>query len=338
MAKQIVLGESKTLVTSDEHLNFPFSYELRDGRRYLNVGQGFHAVTERKLTFRSDDDGKTWVMSRDPFPAFEFEDGTLLSLGRNLYPGGYSVDPAYFGDPKVWLMGVMRSTDGGENWEKGLSPISFPFVFSSCHAISGHALLPDGTLLQVCVAPPKGENRCIAMVVATKDKGRTWEFRGTSGGPETQRHYGEVGLEYHPPSGDLVTLFRVGGPLYGARSSDLGYTWTEPEIILDEWFEYIQPFIIGLDDGTLVATYGTRHPNLEGKGIRPGGSWVMHSEDGGHTWEEPVRVWDGPSCNYTTLWRAGGQRFRIFHSKSGFCHMEIERKGNTIHAIDAEVQ
>ena len=54
----------------------------------------------------------------------------------------------------------------------------------------------------------------------------------------------------------------------------------------------------------------------------------MHSEDGGHSWEEPLLVWDGPSCNKSRVWHTGGQQFKLFHSKSGFCRLEPDHENN----------
>ena len=64
----------------------------------------------------------------------------------------------------------------------------------------------------------------------------------------------------------------------------------------------------------------------------------MHSEDGGRTWEEPVLVWDGPSCNNNRLWYLGGRRFRLLYSRTGFCLLETERQNNSICAVDVEVR
>ena len=108
-------------------------------------------------------------------------------------------------------------------------------------------------------------------------------------------------------------------------------------MILDELFEYITPALLCMQDGTLVATYGTRQDNLAGKGPGPGGVWVMSSEDGGHTWCDPLLIWDGPSCNNNRLWHLGGQRFRLSYSKSGFCLLEPQRPDNCICVVDGEV-
>lgn len=87
-----------------------------------------------------------------------------------------------------------------------------------------------------------------------------------------------------------------------------------------------------------MATYGTRQANLAGEGTRPSGVWLMHSEDGGQSWEEPLCVWYGSSCANNRMWFDGGNRFRLFYSRSGFCLMEIERKDNSICCVEAEVK
>jgi hypothetical protein len=128
-------------------------------------------------------------------------------------------------------------------------------------------MLPDGMLLQGCVGLEEGASHSASILIASADRGYTWEYRGTAGTPLTSLDgpgFNETGLAYHPPSRDMVALFRPGapGPLYGARSQDVGYSWSDPEIVWDELFEYITPGMICLEDGTLVATYGTRHANL----------------------------------------------------------------------------
>ena len=274
----------------------------------------------------------------------EFDDGTQVVIGHGMYPNVYSTDPEYYGNPRAWVMTTLHSTDDGETWEKNLFHIVFPFVLEICYLETGATLLPDGTLMQVCMGREEGDENKASMVIASEDQGRTWEYRGTSGPPKSYRDrlgFGETGIVYHPPSKRMVTLYRPGpvqGPLYGARSDDLGYTWCDPEIIWDEWFDYVTPSMLCLEDGTLIATYGSRRENLAGRGPMPSSAWVMHSEDGGLTWEEPVCVWHGPSCVNNRMWFDGGQCFRVFYSESGFCHFEPRRKDNAVCSVEAEVK
>lgn len=242
MAKKIILGKRETLLVSEENINFPRYFEMQEGRRYLRFSQGFHAVTERELTVRSDDGGKTWTETRGPDPhmTFEFEDGTLLELGRGMYSNTYSTDLKYYGDPRVWIVGTGHSTDGGQTWVKNLFHIVFPFALDICHVEKGMHLLPDGTLLGVCVGRQEGGKNNISMLIASKDQGHTWDYRGTAGPPPSHRDrlgFGETGFAYHPPSGYMTALFRpsrVLGPLYGTHSADLGYNWSDPEIVWGE--------------------------------------------------------------------------------------------------------
>ena len=355
MSKKIVIGETRILLTSDEHINFPRFFQAKDGRQFMAFSEGYHKLSQTNNVSVSDDGGKTWEPSRGPLPLYEFDDGTLFSLLWGMYHSAYSEDLKYYGNPKVRVMGTMHSTDGGETWVGALYHITFPFVLASIPIETGTLMLPDGTLLQVCNGLEEGAKYGASMLIASQDQGHSWEYRGTAGPPESHRDrlgFGETGIAYHPPSGDLVALFslyRAGwqmyrgwstpdsGALYLARSSDLGCSWSDPEMILDEHFEYIAPDMICLEDGTLVTTYGTRHPNLAGEAAKPGGVWLMHSEDGGHSWEEPLLVWDGPSCNKSCVWHMGGQQFKFFHSRSGFCHLEPDRENNSIGSVGAEL-
>ena len=342
MARQIVLGETQTLLKSQENINFPHFFQLKNGRQYLRFSEGYHTVIQRDYNALSDDGGATWELTRQPHPLHEFDDGTLVALGWGTYHSAYSEDLQYYGDPGVRVMATLHSTDAGENWEAAFYHIAFPFALQRLHVDAGTLMLPDGTLLQVCNGLKEGAEHGVSLLIASGDRGHSWEYRGTAGPPPSHQEelgLNETGFAHHHPSGDLVALFRPGAPgaLYGARSSDLGHTWSAPEIIWDELFDYITPGMICLADGTLVATYGTRYSNLAGKGPRPGGVWLMHSEDGGHSWEEPLLVYDQPSCNNNRLWHGGGQHFRLFYSRSGFCHLEPRRGNNSICAVDAAV-
>lgn len=343
MAMKIALGDTQILHTSEENINFPHFFQREDGRQYMRFSEGYHTVIQRDYVATSDDGGKTWELTREPQPICEFADGTLLALGEGTYHSAYSEDLTHHGDPNVRVMGTLHSTDQGVTWEAAFFHLVFPFALRSLRIDAGTLMLPDGTLLQVCVGTEEGARHGASMLIASGDRGYTWSYRGTAGTPLTSSDgpgFNETGLAYHPPSGDTVALFRPGtpGPLYGARSRDLGHSWSEPEIVWDELFEYITPGMICLEDGTLVATYGTRHPNLAGGGPEPGGVWLMHSENGGQSWKEPVLVYDGPSCNNNRLWHLGGQSFRLFYSRSGFCHLEPRRGGNSICAVSAEVR
>ncbi|NKB71499.1 MAG: hypothetical protein GKR89_30880 [Candidatus Latescibacteria bacterium] len=89
------------------------------------------------------------------------------------------------------------------------------------------------------------------------DGGRTWQYRGgVPPLPEMgDEGWAEPGLALLP-NGDLLTILRNGegnAPLYLARSSDGGYTWSDP---VRSRLNGQYPGLLTLSNGLLVATYG----------------------------------------------------------------------------------
>lgn len=97
------------------------------------------------------------------------------------------------------------------------------------------------------------------------------------------------------PNGDLICVMRSGGrnpapginlfptPLYCARSSDQGKTWTLPEQIADRG---VCPNAVTMSNGIIVCTYS-----------RPG-NWLIFSDDNGKTWKGAFQFGPGGATNY----------------------------------------
>ena len=242
MSKQIVIGKTRTLLTSDEHLNFPRFFQTKDGRQFMAFSEGFHQLSQTSNVSVSDDGGGTWESSRGPLPLFEFDDGTLLSLLWGSYHSAHSEDLRYYGDLKVRVLGTMHSTDGGQTWVGALYHITFPFVLESMTYEAGIVMLPDGTLLQACTGLEEGAQFGASMLIASRDQGYSWDYRGTAGPPESRRDqlgFGETGIAYHPPSGDLVAIFSVYRPgwrMYrGWTTPDAGALCSAPGSVSATW-------------------------------------------------------------------------------------------------------
>lgn len=110
------------------------------------------------------------------------------------------------------------------------------------------------------------------------------------------------------PDGDIFCIMRTGSgePLYQARSSDGGKTWSKPE---PTGAKGVDPDLIVLDDGTMACSYGRVQPRKE---IEPSastypnlsasmGNCIMFSTDGGATWTAHTKVYIGPSTGYTGI-------------------------------------
>lgn len=93
--------------------------------------------------------------------------------------------------------------------------------------------------------------------LGSEDGGKTWHYRGCVPPlPEMgDEGWAEPGLALLP-NGDLLTILRNGegnAPLYFARSSDGGRTWSDP---LRSRLNGQYPGLLTMSNGLLVATYG----------------------------------------------------------------------------------
>jgi hypothetical protein len=131
------------------------------------------------------------------------------------------------------------------------------------------------------------------LVVRSTDRGRTWDYWATVA------YDPEVGLESFCeadllvlPDGEVLCFMRTGGsgglhtPLYLARSSDDGKTWSKPEPIADRG---VWPSACRMESGVVVVTYG-----------RPD-NWLAFSLDDGRTWQGHFCFYQGPTTSYNSL-------------------------------------
>ena len=98
------------------------------------------------------------------------------------------------------------------------------------------------------------------------------------------------------PGGDLVCVMRTGGnlpkwyPLYAARSSDEGRTWSKPEPFTDRG---VWPNLCVATNGVIACTYGRE------------GNWLVFSTDNGKTWQGAFCFYKGlnfgDSSSYNTV-------------------------------------
>ena len=169
--------------------------------------------------------------------------------------------PCFSAGTEIW-----RSEDRGESWDgpawvgdvPGLPPLT-EGLHSPVH-IRGFPLeLSDGTV----ALPVQGRGVGSILAMST-DEGHTWDYRGVSApNPEGQPSsaFNEWSV-YETPAGDLVGFVRCGmspedggGFLWTARSSDRGYTWSEPKRE-DVWGHPY--FALRLPSDNVLLVYGYR--------------------------------------------------------------------------------
>lgn len=105
------------------------------------------------------------------------------------------------------------------------------------------------------------------------------------------------------------------GPMYASRSTDLGKTWSKPEIIAPSG---VLPRLLQLDNGVTVLASG-----------RPGVQLRFSTDGTGKEWTDPFELLpyknanDQVSCGYTGLIATGSDRFLIVYSDFNY---ENEKK------------
>lgn len=113
------------------------------------------------------------------------------------------------------------------------------------------------------------------------------------------------------PNGSFVAVMRTtdglgNGPMYGSHSTDLGVTWTKPEIIACSG---VYPRLLRLANGVTVLASG-----------RPGVQLRFSTDGEGKNWSDPFELLpyanekDEVSCGYTGLLATGPDRFLIVYS------------------------
>lgn len=277
------------LYKDKQYNSFPSVVRLRDGTFLL----GFRQAPDRRLTYQAvthvdpsskavtiaSADGDRWsatadILYDDYFYGVQdpclnvLRDGSLLATCFMWKV--YEKDDAPERDTGLWHDALdrwvavnkgcftLRSADGGKTWDR---PIPIPIGDT---AIRGNCVeTGDGAVL----APLYGkENGTFHVVIAkTEDRGLTWSRLATIPAAEGY-HFHEPNL-YVTPSGSLVLFTRSlkkqlakgekGSPLFTARSSDGGRTWSEP--VKHDYYSPSPFHLLRLNDGRALLTYGYRH-------------------------------------------------------------------------------
>ncbi len=263
----------------------------------------------RGYTFRSDDEGETWVETDRPLvdrqrfnqsgeavtasaegwlTVPESELAVLEAQGKILYKSA-KTDQAgcihYLGGAKS-----MTSRDGGATWES--QPIPLP---EGCRGImsylaSASELVTSEGVRLVAVfgtRQPSPKDR-LAMwepyLLRSEDDGKSWTClpMWKDGVADSALSLGEVAIA-EAADGSLIAMSRNALPggepgeaafLYQSRSTDGGQSWSEPEKTPMWGFPAC---VIRLKDGRMLCVYGYRRPPM---GIR-----AVISNDNGKTWD-----------------------------------------------------
>ena len=175
---------------------------------------------------------------------------------------------------------VRRSTDRGRTWSQRYYVESVPGWeptlpgFSAPFGLRARVIeMGDGTLVfpihskDLAKGADMGDpgNRIFsAVLVASEDGGRTWDFRGTIAAPQAGTHFNETEV-IETPTGNLVAFMRPtffddndSMFLYTAVSEDKGVTWS-PARKHTVWGYPTSP--LRMPSGGTLLTYGYRRPD-----------------------------------------------------------------------------
>ncbi len=252
----------------------------------------------------SADEGKTWSTPRtvvdgpddDRNPAFgQLKNGDIL-LAYAIIHGydetGLKLLAKQRSDRDVEGVFVMRSSDGGKTWSKGVLSEGIHALQKGGATISPYGKivqLADGTVLMAVYFEFFDDRGNQSFVFRSHDGGKTWGEPVLIG-----EHSNETGIMVLP-SGELLAALRSekGAHLSVASSKDKGRTWSSPVQITRD--NEHPADLIALANGDVLLTYGERN--------QPYGVVAIRSHDGGKTWDDTTRVVlvddaDNRDCGY----------------------------------------
>jgi hypothetical protein len=225
-----------------------------------NAGHSF-AFRGDPYFSKTTDGGVTWSTPRDIAP----QNQNMFTIGNQIVvlPGGTLVDAIHFGKgsgldaPNASFTGVMRSTDGGATWSKPIVVSTNP-VANDVDPDTGTPLRTGadigGGLPDIAVDPTSG-----ALYVV-------WEDSRFSGGD-----HNDIAL---------------------SKSTDGGRSWSTPAMVnqTPNGVVAFTPMVDVLPDGTVGVTYYDIRNNTPDPATLPTDYFIVHSHDGGATWEDEARI------------------------------------------------
>jgi len=275
-----------------------------------------NSATSGNVLAYSDDGGQTWTQgqSMNPMPAAPsfnmtlLRNGDLLALDYHTYMVAGSQNLQAEVDSSI-------SHDGGATWiaRAGTmtSPQAMRYISSTTdrpgEPLGGFVLVhnvvedPDGTLYQSGYGYYAGDQKYRQIVMVSHDEGLNWTIRSTVAFNPTLTSKGGYegfceGAIERVADGSLLTVMRIGSylPMYYARSTDNGMTWTAP-----------QPLVAGANDQQVLSVYPTMMLMPGGSLVlltgRPGLSLLVSPDGSGHSWTRPVEADYQNSANGTFI-------------------------------------
>ena len=293
-----------------------------DGRRVLLAypAHGDNNTTSGTRFAHSDDLGRTWAADQaaNPMPDAASYNLTRLRNGDVLAVSYHTYMVAGSGDLKAEVDSSV-SHDGGATWTARTGAMTTPVAMRPISSSSdrpgfsqgGFALVhsvvedPGGTLYQSAYGYYAGDPKYRQLVLKSTDGGLNWTVGATAAvNPNLTTAPGYEGfcegaLE-RVADGSLLIVMRIGSylPMYAARSTDDGATWSAatPLSAGGQSVTSVYPSLTLLPGGPLVLLVG-----------RPGLSLLSSPDGSGRTWTRPVEADYQNSANGVLLATGPGQ-------------------------------
>jgi hypothetical protein len=276
------LNSSKEVTICTDEGYFPVLVNP-EGEKVVAVvrgGAGHVGITGNLKSVISNDAGETWeepivivdseVDDRNPAIGIAPDGSILLAYHTQ---GSYDEDGKWDGKMGLVHMLVTNSPDGRE-WAE---PWSLGIDAHDKHSPFGRIItLQDGTLLQPLYGDGiNGDDPSLnhSYLVRSSDNGNTWG-ESTLIAPNQN----ETALALLP-NGELLAAMRTsdrGQKLTVSRSSDGGYSWSEP-VEVTSGREHPADLTV-LSNGWILMVFGVRH--------EPFGVHALVSQDNGRTWKD----------------------------------------------------
>ncbi len=247
----------------------------------------------------SPDAGATWTRddARNPMPNAQsynlsrLRNGDLLAVSYHTYmrSGSRSAD-----------VESAVSHDGGRTWgpirvgamttPQTMRPIN-PNSSRPGRSLGGFVLVhsiaedTDGSMYQSAYGYYQSDPKYRQMLLRSSDGGLNWSTVSTVAVSPDQpgEGFSEAAIQ-RVSDGSLLAVMRTGSylPMYVARSTDNGITWTGPSplrAVNGLLVTGVYPNLVPMADGRLVLYYG-----------RPGQSLMVSDDGSGASWSTPVTV------------------------------------------------
>ena len=332
-ALKVSVERCEVLLRSNEILNFPRIIELEGDRLVLAYGRGRHGGAESRPVAISEDSGKTWVDAPSDFPMADnvqtsgimgyLSDGTIAYIDVFPLNAKWSrADGPYHRVAKVEdpIFRFRRFSKKAELLEDSTFKIlNLPWKTASYELYGTLLELDNGDFLTAFEAqigtPPETRYNFATFVVRSTDGGKTFEHVWTfcpeiDGKPTGDEGFCEPDMAVLA-NGDILCIMRTGSrsPMYQSRSTDGGWTWSEPTSI---GWPGVKPHLRLLSNGVLACSSG------RGMYGQPQITYATFNIDGtGEVWEYPFAFHTGPGCSYTSNMEREG-KFYVVYSHSSF--------------------